>query len=101
MKSTAARNWTYLAPKTGSVYRQLFVKGRNIAARTLYGAFMSDAEPRTAEQIARDWDLPLSAVREAIAYCQSNPPEIHDDWRREQANIAARRDPTVRSDSPQ
>jgi hypothetical protein len=89
MKSPTMPNWTHLAPKTGSVYRQLFVKGRNIAARTLYGAFMSDEEPRTVEQIARDWGLPLEVVQEAIAYCQSNPPEIHEDWRRERANIAA------------
>jgi hypothetical protein len=82
--------WKHLGPKSGSVYRQLFVKGRNIAARTLYGAYMSEEEPRTPEQIAHDWNLPLDVVREAIAYCKSDPPEIRSDLEREAANAQGR-----------
>ena len=43
---------------------------------------MSEKEPRTPEQLAQDWDVPLAAVREAIEYCQSDPPEIHEDKRK-------------------
>jgi hypothetical protein len=74
-----------LDEKPGSSYKQLFVKGRGIRARTLYGAFMSEEEPRSPEQIAEDWNLPLEVVLEAIAYCQTDPPEIREDWEREQA----------------
>ena len=39
----------------------------------------------TPKEIAEDRDLPLDAVREAIAYCETNPPEIEEDFRREEA----------------
>jgi uncharacterized protein (DUF433 family) len=67
-----------------SSYKQLSIRGRRIKARTIYGAFISD-EPMTPEEIAADRDLPIEAVLEAIAYCQSNPPEIEEDYRREEA----------------
>ncbi|MBW3539275.1 MAG: hypothetical protein KY476_03320 [Planctomycetes bacterium] len=85
-----ASPWRFLDRKPGSVYKQLFVKGRNVAARTLYGRYLSEEEPRTAEQIAADYDLPLEAVLEAIAYCESDPPEIVEDWEREEANVQKR-----------
>src|SRR5260370_32330850 len=83
--STAPHAWKYLDRKPGSCYKQLFVKGRNIAARTLYGRYMSEEGPRTPEEIAADCNLPLEIVLEAIAYCQSNPPEIASDWAAEEA----------------
>ena len=58
-------------------------------AGDLYGMYMSAEEPRTPEEIAEDFGLPLEAVRDAIAYCQSNPPEIEQDFRREEARMAA------------
>jgi hypothetical protein len=60
-------------------------------ARTLYGLFMNDEEPMTPEQIAGECGLPLEAVHEAIAYCQTDPPEIREDWQREEALIQASR----------
>ena len=82
--STTSSIWLHLAPKPGSAYRQLFVKERQIAARTLYGHYMSEEEPRTIEEIAADYELSLEVVREAIAYCQTNPPEILEDWQAEE-----------------
>jgi hypothetical protein len=75
--------WKYLVPKPKSNYRQLFVKDRWIAARTLYGQTIGE-DARTPIQVATDFDLPLEAVEEAIAYCQMNPPEIFEDWRGEE-----------------
>ena len=83
--TTTPHPWKYLDRKPGSCYKQLFVKGRNIAARTLYGRYMSEEEPRTPEEIAADYNLPLEIVLEAIAYCQSNPPELASDWAAEEA----------------
>jgi len=59
-------------------------------ARILYGMAMNEEEPRTPEEIAAAFQLPLEAVQEAIAYCASNPPEIQRDWEREEANVRAR-----------
>ena len=84
-----AAQWQYLAPNPKSHYKQLFVKGTRIRARVLYGLFMSEGEPRTTEQIAADYDLPREAVKEAIAYCESNPPEIAEDFRWEEAVMEA------------
>ena len=77
--------WLYLERDPKSSYRQLSIKGRGIRARTLFGQHVNAEEPRTAEQLAEDWDLPLDAVKEAIAYCESKPPEIEEDWRHEEA----------------
>ncbi|MBI2803361.1 MAG: hypothetical protein HYX68_00075 [Planctomycetes bacterium] len=84
MKLDAA--WKYLVRKPKSVYKQLFVKERWVAARTLYGQTLGE-DARTSEQLAADYALPLEAVLEAIAYCESNPPEVREDWEREQALI--------------
>jgi hypothetical protein len=80
--------YRYLARKPNSLYRQLFVKNRWVAARTLYGQSVGE-DARTPEQIAADFDLPLEAVLEAILYCKSDPPEIREDWEHEEALMDA------------
>jgi uncharacterized protein (DUF433 family) len=84
MDASTSTNWKYLAPNPKSAYKQLFIQGRRIRARTLYGMYMSAEEPMTPEEIAREYDLPVEAVKEAIAYCQSDPPEIREDFEREE-----------------
>ena len=67
-------------------------------ARTIYGQHVNREDPRSVEQLAKDFNLPLEAVREAIAYCQSNPPEIEDDFRMDEAlaQAAGMDDPNYR-----
>jgi hypothetical protein len=43
----------------------------------------------TPDEIAADYDLPLEAVQEAIAYCAANPPELAQDHAREEAVMEA------------
>jgi hypothetical protein len=86
---TIATTWKHLVRKPKSSYAQLFVKDRWVAARTLYGQTVGE-DARTPEAIAADYALPLEVVLEAIAYCESCPPEILDDWRREQASSTVR-----------
>jgi uncharacterized protein (DUF433 family) len=81
--------WKYLERDPKSSYTQLSIKGRRIRARTLYGSYMSAEEPMTIEQIAEDRNLPIEAVREAIAYCETNPPEIERDFQYEEAMMEA------------
>ncbi len=50
---------------------------------------MSAEEPMTAEEIASEFSLPLETVKEAIAYCQSNPREIAQDFARERRLMEA------------
>jgi len=76
--------YKYLERDPKSSYKQLSIKGRRIKARTLYGMYMSAEEPRTIQEIAEGYNLPVEVVEEAIAYCKSNPPEIEEDFRREE-----------------
>src|SRR5438067_7794254 len=76
--------YVHLAPNPKSAYKQLFVKGTRIRARALYGWYACE-EPMAPEDIANEFNLPVEAVREAIAYCESNPPELLEDYAREEA----------------
>src|SRR6266581_8406400 len=87
--STNSNQYKYLTRKPKSVYKQLFIKDRWVSARTLYGMYVNEEMPMTAEEIAADYDLPLEAVLESIAYCESNPPELAQDYAREQAVMEA------------
>ena len=87
--SATSTKYHYLEQNPRSSYKQLFVKGRKITARMLYGQHVNAEEPRTAEQLADDYALPLEAVKEAIAYCESKPPEIDEDFRYEEAIVEA------------
>jgi uncharacterized protein (DUF433 family) len=89
MDPTTSSTWQYLAPNPNSCYKQFFVKGTRIRARVLYGMFMSAEQPMTPEEIASEFNLSPEAVKEAIAYCQSNPPEIAEDYAREQRLMQA------------
>jgi hypothetical protein len=83
--------WKHLARKPGSNYQQLFIKERNIAARTLYDLTFSGEEwpGRTPPELAADYDLPLEAVEEALAYCRTNPPELAADCAMNDALVRA------------
>jgi hypothetical protein len=96
--STTPRHWKYLERRPGSSYEQLSIKGKRIWAWTLYCEFMSEREPRTAQQHATDFCLPLEAVREAIEYCQSDPPELRDDHRKDDllAEAIGMNDPAIK-----
>jgi uncharacterized protein (DUF433 family) len=82
MEQPTTTIWKYLERDPKSTYKQLSIRGRRIRARTLYGRYMSAEEPMRPEEIADDYDLPLEAVQEAITYCQSDPPEIREDFER-------------------
>jgi uncharacterized protein (DUF433 family) len=87
--STTSTNWKYLERDPKSSYRQTSIKGRRIKTRTLYGQYVNDEEPRTVDELAADYDVPIEAVKEAIAYCETDPPEIREDFAVEQAMMEA------------
>ena len=94
--SETPREWKYLERRPGSSYQQLCIKGKRIWAWTLYCEFMNQKEAWTPQQLAADVDVPLEAVREAIAYCQTDPPEIREDKRKDDllAEATGMNDPT-------
>jgi hypothetical protein len=78
-----------LEARPGSNYRQLFLKGRRIRAEVMYHA-VHGPEPRTPEQVARDFEVPVEAVREAVEYVERNPAIIQADREREESKLRAR-----------
>ena len=60
--------WKHLERRPHKWRRQLYVKGRNMTARQLAGGVLSNK--MTPEEGARDYDLPVEAVREALAYVE-------------------------------
>jgi uncharacterized protein (DUF433 family) len=80
--------YKYLKPKRGSNYRQLFV-GR-IRAEILYRETVG-SEPRTPEEVAREYGLPVEAVLEAIDYCRRDDVQqlLNAERAREEAWIKA------------
>ena len=85
--STTEVKYQHLERNPRSAYRQLFIKGRRIRAWVIYCEHV--AQDRTPEDIAEDFDLPIDAVREAIAYGASNPPEVRGDIVREEELMRA------------
>ena len=83
--------WKHLERHPQSSYQQLFLKGTRIRADVIYGmwADRDDPEYQTPEQLAADMNLPVEAVREAIAYCEADPPEVAEDHRRESEVLQA------------
>jgi hypothetical protein len=81
-------DYKYLQPKRGgSNYRQLFVNGR-IRAEVLYRETVG-REPLSPEEVAREYNLPVGAVQEAIDYCLKNPELLPEERAREEAWIRA------------
>jgi uncharacterized protein (DUF433 family) len=80
-----ANNYVYLKPKRG--YKQLFVLGR-IPTWTFH-TWNQGEDAMSVEELAADFNVPVEAVREAIAYCESKPPEMKEDRRREEAWMEA------------
>lgn len=79
--------YKYLRPKRGSRYQQLFV-GR-IRAEVLYRETVG-AEPLSPEVVAKEYDVPVEAVLEAIEYCVKNKQLLDSERERETENIRAR-----------
>src|SRR5262245_62046982 len=80
-------DYKYLKPKPGSNYRQLFVNGR-IRAEVLYRETVG-LEPLTPEEVAREYQLPVEAVLEAVDYCVKNKALLDEERAREEAWIRA------------
>jgi hypothetical protein len=81
-----ANDYKYLKPKRGSRYRQLFF-GR-IRAEVLYRETVGP-EPLGPEEVAREYNVPLEAVLEAIDYCVKNKDLLDAERMREDEKIKA------------
>ena len=79
-------DYKHLKPKRGSRYQQLFC-GR-IRAEVLYRETIGP-EPLSPADVAREYDVPVEAVLEAINYCTQNQELLDAERAREDAAIQA------------
>ncbi len=70
MREAAVPPWQYLVRRPHPWRQQLYIKGRNLTARQLVGAMKANQLDEAAA--AADYRLPVEAVREALAYVESN-----------------------------
>jgi len=89
MTVPTATQYQHLEPRPGSSYRQLFLKGRRIRVAVVYEAIHS-LDAYTPEEFAREYGVPLDAVREALGYVEKNLPLIEAERSREAADVRAR-----------
>ena len=73
--------YQYLEFRPGDSIRQPFVKGQRIWAEVLYRETVG-IDPRTPEQVAADFDVPVGAVLEAIRYCEENEAFLREERER-------------------
>ena len=63
-------NWQYLVARPHAWRKQLYIKGRKLLASTIWRDM--NANGMSPEEAAENWDLPLSAIYEAIDYCENH-----------------------------
>ena len=81
--------YEFLESRARSNYKQLWVKGRHMRAEVLY-RYTVGPELESPEQVAKEYDLPVEAVLEAIDYCGKNQDLLDAERSREAASIRAR-----------
>jgi uncharacterized protein (DUF433 family) len=62
--------WEHLVARRHPWRRQLYVKGRNMTVRQLVGTVKANGWDQ--EQAARNLDLPVEAIHEALRYAEEN-----------------------------
>ena len=85
---SSAAKYRYLAVRSGSGYRELFVNGTSTRAQSL----VSDMENEglSAEQIAEDYHIPLDAVFEAAEYVHQNEDFLAEERCRSRQRATAK-----------
>ncbi|MGD1854621.1 MAG: hypothetical protein ACFB2W_10245 [Leptolyngbyaceae cyanobacterium] len=63
-------SWQYLVSRPHPWRKQLYIKGRKLLASKIWQDLT--VNHMTAEDAAENWDLPLSAINEAIQYSESH-----------------------------
>ena len=89
MTTETEKQYQHLEPRPGSNYRQFFLKGRRIRAAVVVEV-IHGPDPRSAEEFAREYQVPLEAVLEALDYVAANRTLIEQERDHEAARLRAR-----------
>jgi uncharacterized protein (DUF433 family) len=89
MSSKTEKQSQHLEPRPGSNYRQLLLEGRRIRAAVVDQA-VHGPDPFTPEEFAREYQVPLEAILEALDYVAQNLTLIQQERDREASRLRAR-----------
>lgn len=88
MSTENSPQYQHLEPRPGSNSRQFFLKGRRIRAAVV-DEVVHGPDPRTPEEFAEDYQIPLEVVLEALDYAARNRTLIQQERDRETAHLRA------------
>lgn len=74
---TPVTPWKCLVIRRHPWRKHLYIKGRNMSVRHLIGGVSSNGF--SEEEGARNYGLPVEAIREAFAYAEANPEVLELD----------------------
>jgi uncharacterized protein (DUF433 family) len=70
MRESPVEPWTHLVRRHHPWRKQLYLQGRNLTARQLVGSMT--ANELAEDKAAANYQLPVEAIREAVAYVERN-----------------------------
>lgn len=79
--------WQYLVKRPHPWRQQLYIKGRKVLASTVWQDAI--ANNMTPEEAAENWDLPLTAIQEAIKYCETHQKLLNMEAEEEYCRLEA------------
>ena len=86
--TTDVEEYAYLERRPHRWRKQLYIKGRNMTvAHLVYGMRANNMTP---EEAAKDFDLPLAQVQEALLYYQRHRDIVECDQEEEKRRLEAR-----------
>jgi uncharacterized protein (DUF433 family) len=86
--NTSKTQWQYLEPRPHPWRKQLYFKGKRLKAFDVWMTML--VEKMSPEETAKDWDLPLAAVEEAIQYCQTHQDLLRREAEEERHRLEAK-----------
>ena len=86
--NTSKTTWKYLESRSDSWRKQLYIKGRKLTAHTVWSDMIVNS--MTPSEVADSKDLPLSAVNEAIEYCEINQELLEKEAKAERLYLEKR-----------
>src|SRR5438270_3933192 len=87
-RETPVEPWKHLVARRHPWRKQLYLKGRNVTVRQLLSTVIPNRF--TDEQAATDLDLPIEAIREALAYAKENAALLDYETAYERLRLAQR-----------
>ena len=64
------QQWQYLEKRSDSRKKQLYIKGRKLLASIIWSDMIVNSQ--SVNEAAKNWDLPIAAIEEAIKYSETH-----------------------------